>query len=118
MPTQKALGKRKMTLEQVQAYYRKTQKIERNDDSDEEQSGIRPPVRRAAHGGLTLERQDRLDRLDRLEPREPVEVHPEDEHARDLLEALNRPISDVVPVEIRDACENIVFSDDLDLSDL
>ena len=118
MPSQKALGKRKMTLEQLQAYYLKHQKIERTSDSDEEQPDFRPHVRRAAHGGLTLERPDRIDRIDHMESREPappVEVHPDDEHARDLLEALNRPICDVVTLESCETCENIVFSDDLDL---
>ena len=118
MPSPQALGKRKMTLEQIQVYYLKHQKIERTDDSDEEQPCFRPHIHRGAHGVLTLEKSDRLDRLDRLESREPapaMEVHPDDEHARDLLEALNGPVSDIVTLQSCETCESIVFSDDLDL---
>lgn len=114
MASEKALGKRKMTLDQLQEYYIKHQKIERCDDSDEDLDcqdfrNYRPLARRAAHGALTLERDGSH------KPAQVVEVHPDDEHARDLLEALNIPIADIVAVE---TCENILFSDDLDLSNL
>jgi hypothetical protein len=112
MASEKALGKRKMTFDQLQEYYTKHQKVERGYTSDEEQPDFRdhrPLAHRAAHGGLTLERAGSH------KPAQVVEVHPDDEHARDLLEALNIPIADIVAVE---TCANIMFSDDMGPSNL
>ena len=127
MPTEKALGKRKMTSEQLNEYFAKHKKPEQRDDSDDEQTcnpqGLAGHYTfRPRHGGLNIERLERLERPDGpVEPVEPVEVHPDDEHARDLLEALNHPISaipaisDVIPLDV---CENIFFSEDLDIPEL
>lgn len=105
-----------MTLEQIQAYYSKHQKIERGEDSDEELP-VRPlQATRNSRQGIVF-RNDPIDPP--IESRQPVEVHPNDEHARDLLEALNSyalPISDAVVNFER--CEEILFSDDMSVPEL
>ena len=102
-----------MTLEQIQEYYSKHQKIEMSEDSDDELP-IRPlqPKCTSRHGIVI-----RTDPPSA--PRKPVEVHPTDEHARDILEALNNqglPISDA-PMNF-ERCEEILFSDDLCVPEL
>ena len=107
MASEKALGKRKMTFDQLQEYYVKHQKVERSGESDEEEPDYRPLVHHATHGALTLGNSKSH------KPAPVVDVHPDDEHARDLLEVLHIPISDRFTVEV---CDNVLFSDDLDFS--
>jgi hypothetical protein len=127
MPSAKALGKRKMTAEQIQVYYAKHRRIERKEpDSDDELPSlhdqriamIRANQRNMGNIGVVIGNAPPQGGLhvpaSPIAPTEPVEVHPDDEHARDLLEALNRPIEGDV---ITDKLDEILFSDDVDLYD-
>jgi hypothetical protein len=64
-PSAKALGKRKMTLEQLHSFYAKQQRASSASDSETEEA----------------------TRTSLVVPGNPV-IAPEDEHARDLIEAL------------------------------
>ena len=77
-PTAKKLGKRPMTALQLEAYYAKQPKLAIDYDSDVE----REPLRTSTLSNWTTAPQ--------MAYAVSVQVAAEDEHARDLLEALNR----------------------------
>ena len=79
-PTAKKLGKRPMTAVQLEAYYAKQPKLAIDYDSDVD----REPLHTSTLSNWANVRGPQLACT------EPVQVAPEDEHARDLLEALNR----------------------------
>lgn len=104
MASAKALGKRKMTLEQIQIYYIKQQKTERKEeDSDDEAPNLHVEV-----PTLSLSAQNDVFRP--YSNSEPLNIHPEDEHARDLLEALNRPMANDFTI---DSASQILCSEDI-----
>ena len=88
-PSQRKLGKRPMTAVQMQDYCAKMQRTP-DYDSDYEQEAF--PSGYPSHAtnvpGLRLGPQLRSEHQPRTAQ---LEVLPEDEHARDLLEALGRP---------------------------
>ena len=126
MPSAKALGKRKMTLEQIQVYYAKHRRIERQEPDSEDElpslhdqriAMIRANQRNMGNTGLVIggvHPQAGLHVPATPHTPEPLEVHPDDEHARDLLEALNRPMEGEVTIE---KVDEILFSNDIDLYD-
>lgn len=77
-PTAKKLGKRPMTAVQLEAYYAKQPKLAIDYDSDVE----REPLRTSTLSNWATAPQ--------MAYAVSVQVAAEDEHARDLLEALNR----------------------------
>ena len=104
MASAKALGKRKMTLEQIQIYYMKQQKTEcKEEDSDDEAQNLHVEV-----PTLSLSAQNGVFRP--YSNSEPLDIHPEDEHARDLLEALNRPTANDFTI---DSASQILCSEDI-----
>lgn len=125
MPSAKALGKRKMTLEQIQVYYAKHRRIERHEPDSEDElpslhdqriAMIRANQRNMGNTGVVIGEVHPQAGLHvpatPITLSEPIDVHPDDEHARDLLEALNRPMENDMTIE---KVDEILFSNDLDL---
>ena len=107
-PSVKALGKRKMTERQLAAYYAK---LPRTNDYDSDDAAQHPTSTIHSHNPqMTFDIQMALEVRRDQENRPPVNVASEDEHARDLLEALNgggySPVHDcslkITPEDIED----------------
>lgn len=79
-PTAKKLGKRAMTAVQLEAYYAKQPKLAIDYDSDVE----REPLRTSTLSNWIIVPSPQMAYA------APLQMAVEDEHARDLLEALNR----------------------------
>ena len=91
-PSAKKLGKRPMTNAQLRAYYAKQPKV-----ADYDSDGERSPMRTSNAVDLTNIPGFNLAPQPTQPARySPVDVAPEDEHARDLLEALTR-VSPAIP---------------------
>tara|TARA_B110001452_G_C15150844_1_gene400558 strand:+ start:564 stop:953 length:390 start_codon:yes stop_codon:yes gene_type:complete len=122
MPSAKALGKRKMTPEQIRVYHAKHQRIERYPDSDDESplemQGLAMIHANRGHTGVVIHPSKPIHghapvHLPVAHVHAQVNVHPDDEHARDLLEALNRSSSIDIGIEAVGEIHDILFSDDL-----
>lgn len=110
-PSEKALGKRKMTERQLKAYYAKQPKL--NTDYDSDDAAQRPMstiYSHNPHNNFNL--QLALETRRNQENMAPVNVAVEDEHARDLLEALH---GRYLPIE---QSESVVDINADDISDL
>lgn len=80
----------------------------RSEDSDEEEPNFHMEVPE-----LVLTAQN--ETFQSCSTVEPLDIHPEDEHARDLLEALNRPTDDDFTI---DFAPHILCSEDIRHQDL
>jgi len=113
-PSDKALGKRKMTELQLKSYYAKQPKMDTDYDSDD--GGQRPMSTIYSHNPYhphnNFNLQLALETRRNQENTAPVNVAAEDEHARDLLEALHGRYS---PIE---QSESVVDINPDDISDL
>ena len=104
LPGQKKLGKRPMTDTQLAAYYAKMPKtLDYDSDYDHEPSRTSGQAANATNiPGLHLgPRAWPAATEPRANHGGHVDVAPDDEHARDLLEALNRETSGVLAIHVR-----------------